>query len=150
MIYSPHAPVNTSVNTSINVPVNTLLQPDDSAMSQTSTEKISQSTRISLWPKYSCFCFPYVVMSSKYCSSCAQLHLLSCFLSDASNPVSKVLATCALCRASRVRSSKRKPLQPLDPNIQAKKKPTWPTKPLTSPEIPLCIPCHTHTHEHAI
>ena len=136
MIYSPCTPVNMSINMSVNAPINTLLQPDDSAMSQTSQKKsVNQSTHISLWPKYSCFCFPYVVMSSKYCSSCAQLHLLSCFLSDASNPVSKVLATCALCRASRVRSSKRKPLQPLDPNIQAKKKPTQPTKALTCPEI---------------
>src|SRR5271154_822559 len=63
-------------------------------------------------------------MSSKYCSSCTQNRLLSCFLQDASNPASKVLATCASCRASNARYSKRKALQPLDPNIQAKRRST--------------------------
>jgi hypothetical protein len=43
------------------------------------------------------------VMSSKFCSSCAQKRLLSCFLLDASNPTSKVLATCASCRATKAR-----------------------------------------------
>src|SRR5271155_2705757 len=61
-------------------------------------------------------------MDSKYCSSCTQKRLLSCFLSEASNPASKVLATCASCRASKERYSKRKALQPLDPNIQAKRR----------------------------
>src|SRR5271155_3138496 len=61
-------------------------------------------------------------MSSKYCSSCTQERLLSCFLKDASNPASKVLATCASCRAATARHSKRKALQPLDPNIQTKRR----------------------------
>src|SRR5271170_6439667 len=67
-------------------------------------------------------------MDSKYCSSCTQKRLLSCFLRDASNPASKVLATCASCRASKERYSKRKALQPLDPNIQAKRRVPRPTK----------------------
>src|SRR5271156_1452116 len=61
-------------------------------------------------------------MDSKYCSSCTQKRLLSCFLSEASNPASKVLATCASCRATKGRYSKRKALQPLDPNIQPKRR----------------------------
>ena len=69
------------------------------------------------------------VISSKYCSSCAQKRLLSCFLSDASNPESKVLATCALCRASKARS-KRKALQPLDPNVPSKRRARGPPKAL--------------------
>src|SRR5271170_1598310 len=67
-------------------------------------------------------------MDSKYCSSCTQKRLLSCFLSEASNPASKVLATCASCRATKGRYSKRKALQPLDPNIQPKRRVPRPTK----------------------
>src|ERR1700723_3090493 len=79
-------------------------------------------------------------MDSKYCSGCAQKRLLSCFLSDASNPASKVLATYALCRASRARSSKRKALQLLDPNIQAKRRVPQPTKAPTRPEATIPPP----------
>jgi hypothetical protein len=65
------------------------------------------------------------------------------FLKDASNPASKVLATCDTCRArtakSRTDKSKRKALQLLDPNIQAKRHVPWLTKALTylKPLIPL-------------
>jgi hypothetical protein len=77
------------------------------------------------------------VMSSKYCSSCTQKRLLSCFLLDPSNPASKEFKTCASCRASDAKSKKRKALQPLDPNVPAKKRrPVQPAKTLTRPEPP--------------
>src|SRR5271154_2227183 len=84
-------------------------------------------------------------MSSKYCSSCVQKRLLSCFLSDASNPASKVLATCASCRATKGRYSKRKALQPLDPNIQPKRRVPRPTKASTrlNPSILPPVPAKT-------
>jgi hypothetical protein len=63
-------------------------------------------------------------MASKYCSSCTQKRLLSFFLSDASNPGSKVLATCNICRAHKTKHNKRKALQPLDPNVPAKRRST--------------------------
>src|SRR5271155_6271851 len=67
-------------------------------------------------------------MDSKYCSGCLQKCLLSSFLADASaNPGSKVFATCILCRDRRSKT-KRKALQPLDPNIQAKRRVPRPTK----------------------
>jgi len=69
-------------------------------------------------------------MASKYCSSCTQKRLLSSFFSDTSNPGSKVLATCNICRAHKTRHNKRKALQPLDPNVPAKRQPTKaPTRP---------------------
>src|SRR5271156_3914271 len=62
-------------------------------------------------------------MDSKYCSSCLQKRLLSSFLADASaNPGSKVFATCIPCRDRRRSKTKRKALQPLDPNIQPKRR----------------------------
>src|SRR5271154_219177 len=91
-------------------------------------------------------------MSSKYCSSCTQERLLSCFLKDASNPASKVLATCASCRAATARHSKRKALQPLDPNIQTKRRVPRSTKAPTrlnpsilppNPAKPLPVPAET-------
>ena len=88
-------------------------------------------------------------MSSKYCSSCAQKRLLSCFLLDASNPMSKVLATCASCRATKARSSKRKALQPLDPNIQAKRRVPRPTKAPTRPEATIPPPNPLESHPKA-
>src|SRR5271156_2831450 len=78
-------------------------------------------------------------MDSKYCSGCTQKRLLSSFLSDASNLGSKVLATCNICRASKSRYQKRKALQPLDPNIQAKRRVPRPTKAPTRPK-PLIPP----------
>src|SRR3981081_3340602 len=72
-------------------------------------------------------------MASKYCSSCTQKRLLSSFLSDTSNLGSKVLATCNICRAYKTRYNKRKALQPLDPNVLAKRRPTKaPTRPTPS------------------
>ena len=60
---------------------------------------------------------------------------LSVFLKDASNPVGKVLATCDTCRARTAKSKKRKALQPLDSNIQAKRRvPPAPT--CLNPSIP--------------
>lgn len=60
---------------------------------------------------------------SKYCSSCYQRRLLSCSLSDPSSPASKELKTCASCRASIAKSTKkRKALQPLDPNVPARRR----------------------------
>src|SRR5271154_2066401 len=62
-------------------------------------------------------------MDSKYCSCCLQKRLLSSFLADASaNPGSKVFATCIPCRDRRRSKTKRKALQPLDPNIQPKRR----------------------------
>ena len=65
-------------------------------------------------------------MDSKYYSSYAQKCLLSFFLKNASaNPDSKVFSTCITCCDW---CCKRKALQPLDPNIQAKRRVPWPTK----------------------
>src|ERR1700722_17073042 len=77
-------------------------------------------------------------MDSKYCSACIKKLPLSVFLKDASNLASKVLATCDTCRArtakSRTDKSKRKALQPLDPNIQAKRRVPRLTKAPTHPK----------------
>jgi len=63
-------------------------------------------------------------MSFKCCSNCARERLLPCFLKDPSNPASKELKTCTSCRTSIAKSmKKRKALQPLDPNIPAKRRP---------------------------
>ena len=76
-------------------------------------------------------------MDSKYCSSCAQKHLLSFFLKNASaDPGSKVFSTCITCRD---RCQKRKALQPLDPNIQVKRRVPRPIKAPTRPN-PLILP----------
>jgi hypothetical protein len=81
-------------------------------------------------------------MDSKYCSSCLQKRPLSLFLKDASNLGSKVLATCDTCRARTAKSKKRRALQPLDPNIQAKRRVPRPTKAPTrpNPSIPPSAP----------
>jgi hypothetical protein len=77
-------------------------------------------------------------MDSKYCSACAKKLPISSFLKDASaNPGSKVLKTCLLCRNKS--KSKRKALQPLDPNIPAKRQRPPPVEPLTHLE-----PLHPH------
>jgi hypothetical protein len=82
-------------------------------------------------------------MSSKCCSNCGQTRLLSAFLSDPSNPASKELKTCGPCRVSIAKSreklrgekKKRKALQPLDPNISAKKRALSPAKTLARPAL---------------
>src|SRR5271155_993135 len=80
-------------------------------------------------------------MDSKYCSACIKKLPLSVFLKDASNPASKVLATCDTCWArtakSRTDKSKRKALQPLDLNIQSKRR-VPPTRP--NPSLPSLNP----------
>ena len=79
------------------------------------------------------------VMSSKCCSNCGQTRVLSFFLANPSKPASKKLKTCAPCRVSRTKSKaklkeeKRKALQPLDPNIPAKKRAFSPAKTLARP-----------------
>jgi len=82
-------------------------------------------------------------MDSKYCSGCLQKLLLSSFLADASaNPGSKVFATCIPCRDRRRSKTKRKALQPLDPNRQAKRRVPQPTRP--NPSIPPLNPVESH------
>jgi hypothetical protein len=99
----------------------------------TLTDAPAPVRRVSIQPEY------LYVMSSKYCSSCAQKRLLSCFLLDDSNPVSKVLATCASCRATKARSSKRKALQPIDPNAPSKRRTGGSPKALTVGTTSVCI-----------
>jgi hypothetical protein len=67
-------------------------------------------------------------MDSKYCSSCLQKRLLSCFSTTSTG---KVLATCNSCRAKK--TSKRKALQELDPNLPPKRRATGSKTPTTAP-----------------
>src|SRR5271163_1666287 len=79
-------------------------------------------------------------MDSKYCSGCLQKLLLSSFLADASaNPGSKVFATCTPCRDRRSKT-KRKALQPLDPNVPSKRRARGPPKALARPEPVIAPP----------
>jgi hypothetical protein len=76
-------------------------------------------------------------MESRYCSSCFQSCLLSCFLLNVSTkPGSKVFKTCIACRVSQQKSKKRKALQPLDPNIPSKRPAISCPKPTKAPLIP--------------
>lgn len=75
------------------------------------------------------------------------MRLLSSFLLDPSNPASKERRTCAPCRVSvaksreKLKGKKRKALQPLDPNVPAKKRPLQPAKTLLArPEPPVPQP----------
>src|ERR1700755_196487 len=73
-------------------------------------------------------------MDSKYCSSCHQKRLLSCFPTNKSG---KVLATCNSCRTSQAKSNtKRKALQELDPNLPSKRRDTGPKRTTATPSIP--------------
>jgi hypothetical protein len=82
-------------------------------------------------------------MSSKCCSNCRQTRLLSSFLLDPSKPAIKELKTYAPCRVSiaksreKLKEEKRNALQPLDPNIPAKKRVLPRAKTLARPEPPL-------------
>jgi hypothetical protein len=72
-------------------------------------------------------------MDSKYCSGCYQKRSLSSFAKNGST--SRILASCAPCRASQAKSNtKRKALQQLDPNVPPKKRATACTRP--KPSIP--------------
>jgi hypothetical protein len=65
-------------------------------------------------------------MSSKYCSACIKKLPLSSFLASTSADLGgKVFGTCIPCQDQY---KKRKALQPLDPNIQAKRRVPKPTK----------------------
>jgi len=61
-----------------------------------------------------------LIMSSKFCSSCAKKLPHANFLKDArSSPSSRVFATCIQCRTkSATAQKKRTALQALDPNVQ--------------------------------
>ena len=75
-------------------------------------------------------------MDSKYCSTCLQRYPLSSFCLDASDPTSKVLATCLRCRERRaVWKTKRKALGQLDPNIPTKKHLIQPENLSTGPKL---------------
>lgn len=67
-------------------------------------------------------------MDSKYCSSCLQKRLLSCFSTTSTG---KVLATCNSCRAKK--NNKRKALQELDPNLPSKRCATGSKTPTNAP-----------------
>jgi hypothetical protein len=74
-------------------------------------------------------------MDSKYCSSCLQKRLLSCFSATSTG---KVLSTCNSCRTKG--NKKRKALQELDPNLPSKRHVTRPKTTTITPGTPQLRP----------
>src|ERR1700722_16588827 len=81
-------------------------------------------------------------MDSKYCSSCLQKRLLSCFSATSTG---KVLSTCNSCRTKG--NKKRKALQELDPNLPSKRHVTRPKKTTITPGTPQLRPNPSSLHE---